>query len=186
MLRSKLLLLLAVLTLFFAACGDDDDDGGGSADVGDYASDICTAFTDWTQAIQDRQTELQEGLQPGASPQEGKDALQGFLDDAVAASDQLVEDVDAAGTPDTENGEEAADALQGAAEGARDKLAEAQENVAELPTDSPQAFGEAADQFGNDVRSALEGVGDGLQDIDTPELDEAIDQEQACQGGGAS
>ncbi len=113
MLRSKMLPLLAVLAgLFIAACGGDDDDGGGSADVGDYASDICTAFTDWTQAIQDRQTELQEGLQPGASPQEGKDALQGFLDDAVAASDQLVEDVDAAGTPDTENGEDAADALQ--------------------------------------------------------------------------
>ncbi|MGH2839074.1 MAG: hypothetical protein ACRDJY_12105 [Thermoleophilaceae bacterium] len=185
MLRSKLFLLLAVLTLFFAACGDDDDDGGGSADVGDYASDICTAFTDWTQAIQDRQTELQEGLQPGASPQEGKDALQGFLDDAVAASDQLVEDVDAAGTPDTENGEDAAEALQGAAEGARDQLAEAQEGVADLPIDSPQAFGEAADQFGNDVRSALEGVGEGLQDIDTPELDEAIDEEEACQGGGA-
>jgi hypothetical protein len=183
-LRSKLFLLFTVLALalFISACGDDDD-GGDSASVGDYASDICTAFTDWTQAIQDRQTELQEGLQPGASPQEGKDALGGFLDDAVAASDQLVEDVDAAGTPDTENGEEAANALQEAAEGARDQLAEAQENVADLPTDSPQEFGEAADQFGNDVRSALEGVGDGLQDIDTPELDEAIDQEEACQGG---
>lgn len=185
MLRSKTFLLLALLAaMFIAACGDDDDDGGGgSADVGEYASDICTAFTDWTQAIQNRQTELQEGLQPGASPEEGKEALQGFLDDAVAASDQLVDDVDAAGSPDTENGEDAADALQGAAEGARDRLAEAQENVADLPTDSPQAFGDAADKFGNDVRSALEGVGDGLQDIDTPELDEAIDQEEACQGG---
>jgi hypothetical protein len=184
LLRSKTLLLLALLAaLFVAACGDDDDDGGGSADVGEYASDICTAFTDWTQAIQDRQTELQEGLQPGASPEEGKEALQGFLDDAVSASEQLVEDVDAAGVPDTENGEDAAEALQGAAEGARDQLAEAQENVGDLPTDSPQAFGEAADQFGNDVRSALEGVGDGLQDIDTPELDEAIDEEEACQGG---
>lgn len=184
MLRSKTFLLFAVLALalFISACGDDDD-GGGSADVGDYASDICTAFTDWTQAIQDRQTELQEGLQPGASPQEGKDALQGFLDDAVSASDQLVEDVDAAGTPDTENGDDAAEALQSAAEGARDQLAEAQENVADLPTDSPQAFGDAADKFGNEVRSALEGVGDGLQDIDTPELDEAIDEEEACQGG---
>ena len=182
--RSKTLLLLSLLAaLFVAACGDDDDDGGGSADVGEYASDICTAFTDWTQAIQDRQTELQEGLQPGASPEEGKEALQGFLDDAVTASDQLVEDVDAAGTPDTENGEDAAGALQGAAEGARDQLAEAQENVADLPTDSPQAFGEAADSFGDDVRTALEGVGDGLQDIDTPELDEAIDEEEACQGG---
>ena len=181
MLRSKTILVLALLALFISACGDDDDGGDGSAEVGDYASDICTAFTDWTKAIQDRQTELQEGLQPGASPQEGKDALEGFLDDAVTASDQLVEDVEAAGTPDTDNGDEAADALQQAATEARDKLAEAQENVADLPTDSPQAFSDAASQFGDDVRSALEGVGDGLQDIDTPELDEAIDDEAACQ-----
>ena len=79
MLRSKTLLLLALLAaLFIAACGDDDDDGGGSADVGDYASDICTAFTDWTQAIQDRQTELQEGLQPGASPAGGQGRAAGL------------------------------------------------------------------------------------------------------------
>ena len=182
MLRPKMILLLALLALFISACGDDDDGGGGSADVGDYASDICTAFTDWTKAIQERQTELQSGLQPGASPTEGKEALQGFLDDAVSASDQLVEDVEAAGTPDTDNGEEAADALQAAAQGARDQLAEAQEDVANLPTDSPQAFSDAAGQFGNDVRTALEGVGEGLQDIDTPELDQAIDDEEACQG----
>jgi hypothetical protein len=182
-LRSKTIPLIAVLALFVSACGDDDDDGGGdSVAVGDYASDICTAFTDWTQAIQNRQTDLEEGLQPGASPQEGKDALQGFLDDAVEASDQLVEDVEGAGVPDTENGEEAADALQAAAEGARAQLEEAQADVGDLPTDSPQAFSEAADEFGNEVRSALEGVGDGLQDIDTPELDKAIDDEEACQG----
>ena len=182
MLRSKTILLIAVLALFISACGDDDDGGGGSADVGDYAADICTAFTDWTKAIQDRQTELQQGLQPGASPEEGKDALAGFLGDAVSASDQLVDDVEAAGTPDTENGDDAANALQDAATGARDKLAEAQDKVADLPTDSPQAFSDAADDFGNDVRSALDGVGDGLQNIDTPELDKAIDDEEACQG----
>jgi hypothetical protein len=182
-LRSKTILLLAVFALFISACGDDDDNGGGdTASVNDYAADICTAFTDWTQAIQERQTDLQSGLQPGASPEEGRDALEGFLDDAVSASDQLVEDVESAGTPDTENGEEAADALQQAATDARDRLADAQSEVADLPTDSPEAFGEAADEFGNDVRSALEGVGNGLEEIDTPGLDKAIDEEEACQG----
>ena len=181
MLRSKTIVLIAALALSISACGDDDDGGDGTASVNDYASDICTAFTDWTQAIQDRQTELEEGLEPGASPQEGKDALQGFLDDSVAASDELVDDVEAAGTPDTENGEEAANALQEAAEGARDQLADAQADVGDLPTDSPEAFSEAADQFGDDIRIALEGVGEGLEDIETPELDKAIDEVEACQ-----
>ena len=180
--RSKTILFLAMFALFIAACGDDDDGGGDTVSVNDYASDICTAFTDWTTAIQERQTDLQSGLQPGASPEEGREALEGFLDDAVTASDQLVDDVEGAGTPDTDNGDEAAEALQTAAADARDRLAEAQENVGDLPTDSPEAFGEAADQFGNDVRGALEGVGDGLEEIDTPGLDQAIDEEEACQG----
>lgn len=183
--RSKTITLIAAMALFVSACGGDDDNGDGGGEtvaVGDYASDICTAFTEWTGAIQERQTDLQSGLEPGASPQEGKDALQGFLDDAVEASDQLVEDVDAAGVPDTENGEEAAEALQQAAQDARDQLAQAQEDVADLPTDSPQAFSEAASEFGNQVRSALENVGEGIDEVDTPELDQAIDEEEACQG----
>lgn len=182
--RSKTITLIAALALFVSACGGDDDngDGGDTVAVGDYASDICTAFTDWTESIQERQGDLQSGLEPGASPEEGRDALQGFLDDAVTASDELVDDVDEAGVPDTENGEQAADALQGAAEDARDQLAEAQEGVGDLPTDDPQEFGQAASEFGNEVRAALENVGEGLDEIDTPELDEAIDEEEACQG----
>jgi hypothetical protein len=178
-LRSKTIPLIAAAALLVSACGDDDGDD--KVAVGDFASDICTAFTDWTDSIRERQTELQKNLDPGASPTEGKDALAGFLDDAVAASDQLVEDVEGAGTPDTENGDEAADALQTAAEGARNKLEDAQERVEDLPTDSPEAFGQAADDFGNEVRSALEGVGDGIEEVDTPELDKAIDEESACQ-----
>ena len=179
MLRSKTIPLIAAAAVLISACGDDGED---KVAVGDFASDICTAFTDWTGSIQERQSELQEGLDPKSSPEEGKEALQGFLDEAVTASDQLVEDVEGAGTPDTENGEEAADALQSAAENARDKLEEARENADDLPTDSPEAFGEAADEFGNEVRAALEGVGDGLEEIETPELDKAIDEESACQG----
>lgn len=181
MLRSKTISLIAGMALFVSACGGDDDGGGDSVSAGDYASDICTAFFDWRDAIQERQTELGSSLGPDAAPQEGKDALQGFLDDVVAASDQLVEDVDAAGTPDVENGEEAADALQTTAERARDRLAQAQDEVADLPTDSPEAFGEAADQFGDDIQAALGDI-EGLQDIESPELEQALDEEEACQG----
>ncbi len=183
MLRSTTIPLIAVMALFISACGDDDDDGGGdSVAVGEYASDICTAFFGWRDAIQDGQTELQSSLAPDAAPQEGKDALQGFLDNAVAASDQLIEDVEGAGTPDTENGEEAADVLQTAAERARDQLEDAQADVADLPTDSPEAFTEAAEQFGSDVEAALGAAGEGLEDVDAPELDQAFDEEEACQG----
>ena len=181
MFRSKTIPLIAAAAVLVTACGDDEG-GDEKVAVGDFASDICTSFTDWSESIRDRQGELERDLDPQASPQEGKDALEGFLDHAVDASDQLVEDVEGAGTPDTENGEDVADALQGAAEDARSKLEDAQADLEDLPTDSPEAFTAAADEFGNEVRTALEGVGEGIEEIDTPELDKAIDEESACQG----
>jgi len=182
--RSIFLTLAAAAALAVSACGDDDGGGGGGDTVSasDYANDICTAFLGWRDDIQKRQTDLQEGLSPGISPQEGKDALAGFLGDAVTASDDLVDEVEAAGTPDAENGEEAAAALQQAAQDARDELDKARQNVDDLPTDDRQAFGAAASQLGNGVKTALEGVGEGLQDIDSDELDKAFDEEEACQG----
>jgi len=181
--RSIFLALAASSALAMTACGDDDGGGGGdSVSASDYASDICTAFLGWRDDIQKRQSDLQEGLSPGISPEEGKDALAGFLGDAVTASDDLVDEVEAAGTPDAENGEDAAAALQKAAQDARDELDEAQQNVDDLPTDDRQAFGAAATQLGNGVRNALQGVGAGLQDINSEELDKAFNEEEACKG----
>jgi hypothetical protein len=183
LLRTRTITALASAALLLGACGDDDDDGGGgSVSASDYATDICTAFLGWRDDIQARQQDLQQGLSPGISPQEGKDALAGFLGDAVDASDDLVKEVEAAGVPDAENGQEAADALQGAAQSARDELAKAEEAVGDLPTDDRQAFSTAADELGNNVRTALGEVGSGLEDIESEELDKAFDEEEACQG----
>ena len=175
---------IAAAALFVTACGGDDDEGGGGEQVaaGEYAADICGAFLGWRDSIQERQQDLQQGLSPGISPQEGKDALGGFLGDAVEASDELVTQVEDAGVPDAENGEEAAQALQDAAQSARDELAKAEDQVAELPTDDRQAFASAADELGNGVRTALEEVGGGLEDIDSQELDKAFEDQKACQG----
>lgn len=183
MLRSRTVSLIAAAAFLVTACGDDDG-GGGEENVaaGEYASDICAAFLGWRDAIQQRQKDLQEGLSPGISPQEGKDALAGFLDDAVSASDDLVQEVEDAGTPDAENGEEAANALQSAAQEARDELAEARQDVDDLPTGDREAFGAAASQLGDGVKNALDNLGSGLEDIESEELDKAFDEESACQG----
>jgi hypothetical protein len=181
LLRSTTLPFIAAAALLVSACGDDDDGGSDKVAVGDYASDICAALTDWTTAIQQRQQDLQKGLDPGSSPEDGKNALAGFLDDAVEASDGLVQDVEDAGVPDAENGQEAADALKEAAENAKSRLEESRDKVDDLPTDSPQAFASAARNFGTDVQTALQGIGEGVQDVDSDELDKAFDKESACQ-----
>ena len=184
MLRTRTFSAIAIAAVLVTACGDDDDGGGGGDTVsaGDYATDICTAFLGWRDAIQKRQEDLQEGLSPGISPQEGKDALAASSATRSRPATTSSSRSRTAGVPDAENGEEAADALQTAAQDARDELAKAQAEVEELPTDDRAAFGTAADQLGNNVRTALGEVGSGLEDIESEELDKAFDEEEACQG----
>jgi hypothetical protein len=170
---------LITAALLLPACGGDD--GGDEVAVGEYASDLCTAFTTWTGSIGAQQEKVQR-VESDAPPQRSKDALAAFVDSSVEATGTLVDDIRSAGTPDTENGGEAADALLSAAEGTKRELEQARESVEELPTGSRREFDRATEAFTNEIRGALEGVGDGLEEIDTPELDRAIDEERACQG----
>src|SRR5688572_10446824 len=74
------LLACAVLA---ASCGGGGDD---SVSVDDYANDLCTALRDWSEDLRGRQTELQEGAAPRASPEDARAALQQFVDGAAAAT----------------------------------------------------------------------------------------------------
>ena len=159
-------------------CGGDDDD---SVPVDEYANDVCTALTTWTQSLHDQQTELQETAEPGRSPQEDRDALQGFVDGAVEASEALVDDVEAAGEPEIEDGGEVADAFRDAVEETRGELEDAQADVSEIPVDTPGAYRAAVEEFVTDVRTALEGIDDHFGDVEAPDLETALDEASACQ-----
>lgn len=179
--RTRTFAVLAATAIFATACGDDDGgDGGDTVAAGDFAADICTAFIEWQEGIQERQGDLQTGLDPEASPEEGRDALESFLSNVNDDTDTLVERVNDAGVPDADKGEEIADALKQAAEGAQTELQKAEEDVADLPVDSEAAFKEAADEFGNNIREALGNVGEGIQDIESPEVEKAFEDEEAC------
>ena len=171
------IILLASAALLVSACGEDE-----SVSVDDYANDLCTALIAWTDAVRTSQTELQESSQPGQSPEDDRDALQRFVAQAVTASDQFVEDVEAAGTPETENGGEAADAFRAAAEATRSELAGARDDVADLPIESPEEYRAAVDALVAELSGTLDGIDDQLQDVEAPDLERALDEATACQG----
>ena len=179
MLRNKTTPLIAAAALAVSACGGDDGDDKVSAS--DYANDVCTAFQEFGEAVQSGQGELDSSLTANSSPQEGKDALATFFDAAVDASDQLVQDIEDAGTPDVENGEEAADAMQQIADEANSQFEDARQEVDQLPTDSPQSFARAARELRSDMQAATEDIGQGVREVDSPDLEEAFEEESACQ-----
>jgi hypothetical protein len=173
--RAWLAVLAAAAAVFLPGCGEDP------VAVDDYANDLCTALVGWTDELRERQTELQEGSAPNRSPEDDREALERFVEGAVAASDRFVEEVEAAGEPDIENGEEAADAFRAGAEETRDELEQAREDVAELPTDSPATYRAAVEEFIGELSTTLD-ADEQFRDVDAPELDRALEEASACQG----
>ncbi len=169
-------ILVTTLALATAGCGDD------SVAVGDYANDLCTALKGWTQDLRDSQAELQEKSNPGTSLETDRDALQQFVDDAVAATDDLKQEIEDAGEPDVDGGGEVADAFQDAVEDTRSRLETARDEVGDIPADNPEDYRAAVDDFVTNLRTTLEGIDEHFADVDAPDLDMALDDASACQG----
>ena len=175
--KRSLVAVASSLVLFAGACGGG---GGDGTDPGTYASDICTAVGDWITAIQSGAAEIQQS----EDPQGGIEALRSFLEDAVAETETLISEVEDAGAPDVDGGEEFAEELRGAFEEAKTVLEDARDQASDLPTDDPAAFTEAAGELGTSVQEALGAVGSELSEPESEELSTAFEEEEACTSVG--
>lgn len=176
-------LALAAVAALAIGCGDDDDDSGDSGETAtadSYVSAVCTAFSDLGQVLTEGQAELAQ--LSTASPEEGKDALVGFIGDAVGAVESARGEIEGAGVPDVEGGDEVASTLNTALTDLQTTFEEAQASAEDLTVDSPQAFASEAQEIGTAVTEATGEIGAGLQEIGTnEELETAAAEAEACQ-----
>jgi len=186
--RLSMLAAVAALALFVGACGGGDDDGGGGGEGSDetvsaetYAADICTAVGSWVTAIQEGSSEIATS----ADASSGVEALQSFLEDAVNETETLISEVEDAGAPDVDGGEEFADQLRSAFDEAKTVLEGARDDAADLPTDDPAAFSTAAAELGTSVQEALGAVGTELSEPSDESLATAFEEEEACTSIGS-
>ncbi len=93
---------LAVLAFLAAGCG-----GSSSSDTSattEWAGNVCTAITTWTDSLTSSVNSLRGGNL-------SKDSLQGVADDAKSSTETLIDDLKGLGKPDTESGQQAQDTL---------------------------------------------------------------------------
>ena len=202
--RWKLVAAIAMLALVLAACGGDDNGGGGGdgdtggpAETGEvqgvgaeeYVAAICTSIGTYVTDI----TALSDGfvgqLDPTADVQTQKDAVVGLLDDIIATTDGLIEDLTAAGVPDVEGGDAIAAALTDSLQQSRQIIDDAKAAVEELSVDDPVAFTTQLTEIGTAIQNSQAGVTASLGALESPELSEAALNEPACTelaGAGAS
>lgn len=181
----------ALAALALTACSSDGDGGNGATPVdgGDggpatvdadtYATTMCTAITDWVEAIQQGNTELQEGLANETDPAAVKDRLLTFLGGAVDSSDAMLDEVGQA-IPDVEGGEEVHGQLVDALEQARGALEDARSTVEGLDAGNPQELGQGLQQLGTSLQTAFAGITNPLESIQNEELDQAFADGEAC------
>jgi hypothetical protein len=182
--------LAVVAMVVLSACGGDDSGGEPTAtqtsaapalaDADTYATNMCTAIGDWATSIQERNETMQEELVGETSAEGVKQRVVTFLDDAIASTDQMLEQIDETGAPDVENGDEVHQQLVGALESARTVLADARETVDQLDSDDAQAMGQGLQELGASIQTAFEDISNPLETLENEELDQAFSENAAC------
>lgn len=174
---------LAIALVLLPACSDDGGGDGGAASAvtpGTYVKSLCTSVQSYVDDITTLSTDFAAGIDPAASADEQKQAVLDFLDDALALTDALIDQVDAAGVPDVEGGAAMVEAIATSFQEARDVLEAARGRVEAASTDDPQAFAAELNEVGTTIQSSLGGIGGSLDLVDSPELAAAAEDEPTC------
>ena len=156
----------------------------GATPPGEWSSAVCTSLTDWSEEL----ARLSADLEPpdDATPKQVKAVLIDFLGEAVDATDTLLDDMKAAGSPEVDQGKAVARVFVRGIGRARELFADAQDDAENLPTGNRakfQARGRAIQRSLDQGGSEVQGVFNAAQSrYDIPELNRAFNRTAACQG----
>jgi hypothetical protein len=101
--RFPLILLAIGAVLLAGGCGDDESSSGTTSTT-QWADDLCSAISTWTNSVKS----AGESLKGGSL---SKESLTGAADEIKAATGTFADDLGGLGTPDTEAGQQAQDSI---------------------------------------------------------------------------
>jgi uncharacterized protein YoxC len=171
----RLLVVLLLAASLAAGCGGDDGGGGGSSAT-EWADELCTAITDWTESI----TSATESI-TGGEPSE--ESLRNAVDDIAESTSDFVDEVKGLGAPDTEAGDEAketVDQLADDVDGEIEKIRSAAENASGV-SGVLEAFSTITGALSTMGQQVASGFSD-LEQLDPQgELENAFEDADSCQ-----
>jgi methyl-accepting chemotaxis protein len=164
----RLVVILAAL-LLVAGCGGDETSASES-----YANDVCSSLSTW---VTDVQGTVQSLTDQGLSI--SQDDIQSAFDQTKEATDTLANDLEQAGPPETEAGQEAKSALDGLSTQLNQQLDTIQQAL-----DSGEGLTSIAATVTSAVSAAANAVNttyQNLQGLDPPdELRDAFENSDDC------
>jgi hypothetical protein len=127
---------------------------------------------------------LQGDVATAAGPGQVREDVARFLGEVTGTTNTLVSDVARAGTPDVEEGEALAADLRRGIEQLAAVLAQAREDAENLPSRPgplQRELGELSTSIQTEMASAVTVFLELEQRYDVPEVDQAFENEEACQ-----
>jgi hypothetical protein len=188
--RLPVALLTAIVLAFAAAgCGGGGDGGNGDSasatEPSVWVADVCGALGNWVKSLRAGSQELNSALQNTKDLKAVKAGFVTFLEDAEESSGEMVDKVEEAGPPDVSQGEAIQDDLVATLGNVQQSFSQAVDKANELSTSSLQAFSSGVGKLSEDVQNNLATTGEKFNSLSdrykVPELDDATDDEPACQ-----
>lgn len=175
--RSAPLLALLVLVVAGSATACGEEGGGGPTDA-EAAASFCAVLVDWTDdtaaIVNDAQPALQEGV-------DLRPLLLAAVDEVIARTDELGDELDALDLPDTEGGRVLADDLASGQRAAAADLAGFRAELAAIPDPDPESTNYRKAQLVVELEKPRSLVKPDVQgDLGDADLEAAIAAEPAC------
>ena len=168
------------LVLALAGCGDGDGAGGGdTVDPQTWAESVCGSTREWVDETEARSEVVQTG-EPVTSLEEARAMMVEVLDGVEADGEEALAEIEAAGTPDVERGEETRDAFAGVVERNLDEVRARRDEFAELDPSDPQQFQRDYEAVLGRLGSERLGFDDAFEGELDPEVSEAFAETDDC------
>ena len=168
--RLLALALTIAIALLAAGCGDD------SSSPEEWASGVCSAFSDWRESV----TTAGEELRSGAT---NKDDLEAAVGDLEEATDEFVDDLRDLDDLETDEGQQAKETLDRLAEDVDQNKEDIQETVS--GASGVQELVQAATSIGSTISLMGQQLQETFQELEQlepgSELSDAFQNSEDCQ-----
>ncbi|MHB8690175.1 MAG: hypothetical protein ACYDHH_02920 [Solirubrobacteraceae bacterium] len=171
------MIAIIACALTCASCGSGSSGLGPSA----YMRSVCGAILPFKSDLVNRESALAQ-TQSGSSPAARKTTLVGFFDAAVADSGRTLSKLKTIGTPAVGNGDQVQAAVVKVFSRLNAAMATAASQANQLPTTSSTVFVSSARTLIANFETAVSGLGTGIGNLKSQELEKAALKIPACSG----
>lgn len=150
-------------------------------DVDEWATSFCGSFSTWLDEIQTASSGVSDNVTPG-DIESAKTAIADLFGTASSATQTLMSEIEDAGDPDIEDGDQLVDDLLEKFQGFDDAATSAQTEIQALATDDIATFQSEAEALTTQFQDEVQTVADSFSEIDakypSQELNDALNS--AC------